>query len=217
MSRLWIACLAVWLAGCAQQPPVPEWQTDARAALADFEHFYLRGDAHAADAAYARARHALSATGEPLTVRRGELVRCGVTVAALDFAACPDASLSVPTGDAGLDAYAAFLSGHWRPDLAAQLPERYRPVATASHDSERLAALERLEPPLSRLVAAGALLRGGALPPEGADVAIATASAQGYRRALLAWLVFEERRSTEAGDATRAGLLRRRIDTVTGR
>jgi hypothetical protein len=69
---------------------------------------------------------------------------------------------------------------------------------------------------VSRLVAAGAQLRAGRLTPESITTAIDTASAQGWRRPLLAWLTLQERRAQAAGDTTAAAALRRRIDLVAG-
>jgi hypothetical protein len=68
---------------------------------------------------------------------------------------------------------------------------------------------------MSRLVAAGVLLRQGRLAPAGVAAAAETASANGWRRPLLAWLGVEAAGADAAGDGASAARIRRRIDLVT--
>jgi hypothetical protein len=66
--------------------------------------------------------------------------------------------------------------------------------------------------PLARLVAAGALLKAGRITPADIAAAVDTASSQGWRRPLLAWLGVQEQRARAAGDAAAVERLRRRIE-----
>jgi hypothetical protein len=43
-----------------------------------------------------------------------------------------------------------------------------------------------------------------------------TASEQGWRRPLLAWLGVQEKRASDAGDSETAARIRRRIDLISG-
>ena len=90
------------------------------------------------------------------------------------------------------------------------LPEAQRKVA-ASGDA---AALAGIQDPLSRLVAAGVLFQTGRASPAVLTAATDTASAQGWRRPLMAWLVLQLRRAEAAGDAVAAAALQRRIAIV---
>jgi len=88
-------------------------------------------------------------------------------------------------------------------------------------ESQRLAwqnpqALNNINDPLARLVAAAALLEAGRLPPEGITLAIDTAAGQGWRRPLLAWLSLERERLERAGDLSVSEAIRRRIERVLG-
>ncbi len=87
------------------------------------------------------------------------------------------------------------------------LPEQHRAVA-GSADAARVAAIED---PLSRLVAAGAAMRAGRGSPELLQLAADTASAQGWRRPLLAWLGAQLKLAEERGAQQQAAQLRRRI------
>lgn len=77
-----------------------------------------------------------------------------------------------------------------------------------------MAAVAQVADPLSRLVAAGAALRAGRATPETLVLATQTASAQGWRRPLLAWLLLREQRARATGDAALADALARRIRLV---
>jgi hypothetical protein len=52
------------------------------------------------------------------------------------------------------------------------------------------------------------------IEPPDITAAIEAASAQGWRRPLLAWLGVEERRAQAAGDAEAAARIRRRIELI---
>jgi len=94
---------------------------------------------------------------------------------------------------------------------------RTRPATallTASTPAAAQAALAAIEDPLARLVAAAVLLRTGRAGPEVVVRAVDTASAQGWRRPLLAWLDVQLRGAQGAGDAEAAERIRRRIRLV---
>ena len=197
-----IAALAV-LAGCASTPQPPAWQGDARSALDGFTDDWLRGDTLAAEAEFTRARRASAATGRFDVVAQAELVRCGVHTAALDYE-CAGFAAVAPDATPAQRAYAAYLDGRWQGLDASLLPEQHRAVVASG-------SLAGVADPLSRLVAAGALLKAGRITPADIGAAVDTASGQGWRRPLLAWLGVQEQRARAAGDAAAAERIRRRI------
>ncbi len=203
------ACAALFLAACGGGPVQPDWQNNAHQSLNAFSSAYLKGDTRIAGMEFARARGELSRTGRFDLVARAELVRCGVQAASLELDDCPGfAALAADAGDAER-AYAAFLLG--QTGDAALLPEQYRSVAAGA-----ASGLASIEPPLSRLIAAGVLLRTGRLTPADIALAVDTASTQGWRRALLAWLEVQARQAEASGDAATAELARRRAALLTG-
>nr|WP_314544574.1 hypothetical protein [uncultured Massilia sp.] len=200
-----IAMVAV-LAGCASKPQPPAWQQDAHGALEGFTDAWLHGDSAAAEADFARARRAAADTGRFDQVAQVELVRCAAHVAALDYA-CPGFAPLAADATPAQRAYAAYLDGRWTGLETASLPEQHRAVVAG-------AGIAGVADPLARLVAAGALLKAGKLTPADIGAAVATASTQGWRRPLLAWLGVQERRAQAAGDAAAADMVRRRIELV---
>ena len=197
------ALAALLLAACAGKPQPPAWEPEARGALDGFSDDWLRGNSEAAEAEFARARRETAATGRFDLVAQAELVRCGVRVAALDYD-CPGFAALAPDATAAQRAYAAYLDGRWQGLDAALLPAQHRAVVTN-------ATLAGVADPLARLVAAGALLKAGRIAPADILAAVDTASSQGWRRPLLAWLGVQEQRARAAGDSTAAERIRRRI------
>jgi hypothetical protein len=76
--------------------------------------------------------------------------------------------------------------------------------------------LKAIDDPLSRLVAIGVLFQRGGASPEAIALAVDTASAQGWRRPLLAWLGVQLELAETAGDTAAAEQLRRRIALAGG-
>jgi hypothetical protein len=74
--------------------------------------------------------------------------------------------------------------------------------------------MQAMDEPLSRLVGAGVLLRTAQASPAAMAQAVETASAQGWRRPLLAWLGVLVLRAEQAGDMDEAKRLRRRMDVA---
>ncbi|HVP08412.1 MAG TPA: hypothetical protein VMT02_02735 [Burkholderiales bacterium] len=181
----------ILLFGCAGGPPPPAWQAGAKYSLDAFQQAYLRGETRVADLEFARARAELASTGSPSLVARAELIRCAARTASLEFDDCP--GFEKLRADAGPEelAYADFLAGR--------------------------AARAAAEDPVSRLVSLGVQFKAGKAAPESIASAVELASAQGWRRPLLAWLGVEEKRAEAAGDAAALAAIRRRIALVSGK
>lgn len=129
-------------------------------------------------------------------------------------------------------AYAAFISGRWSGLDPALLPLAYRSLvaqildaeksgampkaATAgnSQDAQANSALSQIQDPLSRLIAAGVLLQKEHLTPVDIGLAVKTASDQGWRRPLLAWLGVQLKCQQTAGHTNAATDTQRSIDLV---
>jgi hypothetical protein len=194
---------AMMLAGCAGGPQPPAWQPNARSALDGYTDAWLHGDSLAADAEFTRARRETASTGRFDNVAQAELVRCAARVAALEYE-CPGYAALAADATPAQQAYAAYLDGRWQGLNAGLLPEQHRGVLTSG-------TLAGVTDPLARLVAAGALLKAGRITPADIGNAVDTASNQGWRRPLLAWLGVQEQRAQAAGDTAAVEQIRRRI------
>ena len=211
MRKLFSALtLTLLLAACASQPVPPDWQAGAYSGLKTFTADYLRGDNRLADFEFARARGELARTGRFEQVARAELVRCAVQVASLEMNDCPGFSLLAADAGEPERAYADFLAG--KPADAKLLPAHYSAVVSGGNKE----ALRSVQDPLARLIAAGVLMRSGRLLDSDIALAVDTASDQGWRRPLLAWLGVQAEYAERQGDSALAALARRRIELVGG-
>jgi hypothetical protein len=211
MKRNVLTALALTavLAACSNTPPPPDWQMNARGALDAFTTAYMTGNTRVEAAEFKRARSALTATGQPELVARAELLRCAAQVASLVLQPCDGFEPLRQDAPAAERAYAAYLAGQAQPADAALLPAAQRAVLTGGAD-----AVKGIADPLSRLVAAGVLMRMNRATPDVMVLAVDTASAQGWRRPLLGWLGVQAQRAEAAGAAEDAARIRRRMALV---
>lgn len=202
------------LSGCAGTPPPPDWKMNAQGALEGFEKAYLDGNSKLANLNFERARREIARTGRPDLVARADLIRCATETAALVTDHCA-VTASLPAETVAAErAYAAFVAGRWEGLAADELPAPYRPLVKAKDEAAREQAVREIKDPLSRLIAAGILFQQGRLTPAALAMAVDTASSQGWRRPLLAWLNVQLQRAEAAGDRDAAAGLRQRIDLV---
>jgi hypothetical protein len=179
------------LTACSSGPVPPDWQLNATTALNYFQQSYLRGETRVATLEFDRAKEDLASTGRPSLIARAELVRCAVRAASLEFDGCPE--FEKRRVDAGPEelAYADYLAGRGQHAAAAD--------------------------PVSRIVFLGLQFQAGTATPDDIVAAIDLASAQGWRRPLLAWLGVQEKRAEAAGDREALERIRRRIALASGK
>lgn len=217
LQRFWwlpaVVSVFVLLSACGNTPPAPDWQMNARAGAERATSAWLEGNARIEGVEFARARGEVARTGRPDLLARLELMRCAARVASLDIGPC--AGFEAIAGDAAPpeQAYARYLAGRSTAADAPLLPQAHRPLAGGSTTPE--AALAAIEDPLSRLVAAGALFQRAQATPGVIAEAVDSASAQGWRRPLLAWLQVQRVGAQAAGATDEVARIQRRIDLVT--
>jgi hypothetical protein len=200
------------LTACASGPTPPAWQADAKGALDRSTTAYLAGETKASDAEMERARRTLAGTGRADLLARAELMRCAARVASLVFEPCERFEALRADAPAAERAYADHLAARVlsRDDIA-RLPAAQQ-VAAGGEAS--LASVQSIEDPLARLIAVAVLFQAGKASPPMIDIATETASSQGWRRPLLAWLKVQALRAEKAGDTVEAQRLQRRIALV---
>ncbi|MGZ8288584.1 MAG: hypothetical protein ACXW2U_11615 [Telluria sp.] len=207
------AAIAATLAACGSKPVQPSWKVNAADALKGYSDAYLKGNTTIAETEFARARSEIASTGRPDLVAFVELARCATRVAALEFDNCPGFAALAADATAGERAYAAYIEGNWQGLDAALLPAQHQAVVRAG-DGQGKTVLAAIADPLSRLVAAGAMMKAGKIAPDDIVLATETASGQGWRRPLLVWLGVAQKRAQAAGDAAGVERIQRRITLV---
>ena len=212
------------LAACSSTPPPPEWKANAAAALQAYSSAQLSGNTRLAEFEFKQAQSEISRTGRLDLMARAELTRCAVQVASLDWSPCTAVDAGAPNAPAEEKAYAHFLAGQWEGLNPELLPRHYRKLVV-QHQGLRATGtppgvqppssiLQTISDPLARLIAASVLLKRQQLSPTEWAVATETASEQGWRRPLLAWLGMEMKAAHAANRTDAATALQARIDLV---
>jgi hypothetical protein len=201
-----IALAALALSACGSKPPQPSWKSNAAGSLEAYSDAYLKGDSGVAETEFARARREMASTGRPDLVAHAELYRCATHAASLEYDNCPGFAAIAQDATPAERAYAAYLDGRWQGIDPLLLPEQQRAIVQGK------AALGTIADPLSRLVAAGVLMKAQRIAPADIAVATQTASDQGWRRPLLMWLGVALKRALAGGDSAEAARIQRRID-----
>jgi hypothetical protein len=207
-SRVLPVLLLLSLAACSSGPKAPDWQMEAKNAMERAVAAYLEGNSRVEAMEFGRVRSELSSTGRTDLVARAELLRCASRVASLVLEPCAGFEPLRSDAPAAERAYADYLEGRLQPQDLALLPASQRAAATTVAD---VGAVKGITDPLSQLVAAGVIFRAGRASPALLQQAVDTASSQGWRRPLLAWLGVQLQVAEKGGDAEAAARLRRRI------
>ncbi len=203
--------VALLLTACASGPKPPDWQLEAKGSMERSVAAYMEGNSRVESAELARARSQLARTGRVDLLATAELLHCATRVASLVFEPCAGFEALRRDAPEAQRAYADYLRGQLPPQSIGLLPGQQRAAAAGA-----AGAVQGIADPLSQLVAAGVLLQTGKASPAVIAQAAETASAQGWRRALLAWLGVQAQRAEQAGDAEEAARLRRRIALAQG-
>ena len=208
----WLVCSVLLLAGCSTQPKPADWQLEAKGAMDRSIAAYLEGNSRVELVEFARARSEISSTGRIDLMARAELRHCASHVASLVFELCTGFESLRQDAPPAERAYANYLAAKLDATDAALLPPQQRAALTGG-----LEAFSGIADPLSQLVAAGVAMQSGRASPAVVQLAVDTASRQGWRRPLLAWLGVQLALAEKGGDVETAARLRRRIELAQGK
>ena len=208
--------LAILLPACSGGPPPADWKLNAVSLLEHSQQRWLEGDSKSADLAMDQARKEIAKSGRIDLLARAELAICASKIASLDFSAC--APFNTLETDASLTdkAYAHFLAADWNGLDTKTLPTHYADLISAKDDASANKAFDEIKDPLPRLIAAALLFKAGRADPTTLAAAVETASEQGWRRPLLAWLDVLHKRAMASQDTAAANQIQRRIDLIQG-
>lgn len=198
------------LAACSHTPPPPDWQLNARGSAERAVDAWLSGNTRVAEAEWRLAERETRRTADPTTLARLALLRCAAQVASLQIGPC-EAFVPFAADAAEAErAYDRYLRAQASPADAPLLPPAQRPLVAL--DAAALSArLLQVADPLSRLVAAGVAFQRGQASPALVAQAVDTASAQGWTRPLMAWLMVQRDLARQAGQADEVARIERRL------
>lgn len=206
------------LAGCGAKPE-PVWIAAGHKQLETFKQDFLSGRASAITEIHFRnAVEEIKKGGNMDLLGKAWLTRMALQVAVREELEegeylKTEAAEAVP---ANRNFY-RFLKGDTAMVDVSLLPESYRPfwMAFRSGDAAKAAvAITAIDDPLSRLIAAGLAVSYRLENDAILQIAVETASRNGWKRALLAWLERLKSSREASGDAEKASAIRSRIELM---
>jgi hypothetical protein len=207
----------IFLAACSSTAPTPDWQLNAQQSNERALKAYLEGNKRVALAETARAHNEVARTGRVDLLARLTLAQCAAQIASLEQTSCPRFEkfyLDVSATELTYASYLGIAIGNIKPIDIQLLPSAHQTVARLQDDATAATAVAEIADPLARLIAAGVLFQRNLASPNLIDTAIETASAQGWRRPLLAWLGLQRARAEKAGATLQVEQISRRIRII---
>ena len=192
MRNILILCLVLILAACGSSAHSPVWKDKASRHLADYKTSFLSGKEDATEPHFIKARKEIAAGNDLNLLATVYLTKYALHTASLEsFDAADFARVQrLEPNDSNM-AYCHFLKGNFSAVNAQALPSGYSGVLKAALLRDVKSALREMnaiDDPLSRLIACGVWVRYLPFDEAILQTAIATASANGWRRPLWAYL-----------------------------
>jgi hypothetical protein len=217
MKKLFPLMMVVLICACSSVT-VPVWKDKAYRHLEDYKINFLDGKEDATEFHFIKARREIAASNDLNLLTIAYLTKYALHTASLEsFDASEFVKLYRLEPKAADMAYCHFLKGNFNAVDLTVLPARYTGVMKAAAGKDvTLAAREiaAIDDPLSRLVAAGVWVRYMSYDENILQTAINTASANGWRRPLWAYLSKLQTYYQERGDKSKADIIKERLELL---
>ncbi|MDI6776100.1 MAG: hypothetical protein QMD03_02485 [Syntrophales bacterium] len=188
---LCLFAFSILLVGCGAKP-VPNWKNVSFHQLESYKKSYLIGKVRIAELHFSKAIEEIKKSGDLNILAMAYLTKYAVNVAVLeDFDDRDYLQIDSVQHDPKNKNFYNFLKGVFDQVDERLLPGEYRNfLKTLRHGREGAMEQEiaNIEDPLSKLIATGLLVRHHRCPEMILQVAADTASANGWKKALVAYL-----------------------------
>lgn len=211
--------IAIVLGGCAANLR-PSWIVDGDRHLERYKRsFLIYGHGEITERHFLSALEEINKSGNLNLIEKAWLTRMALQVAVLKDMEEEDylkiAAVSrVPENEN----FFAFLKGDITGVEIKNLPKQYRDFGHAFLTGDALKCGKAIasikDEPVSRLIAAGIAVNNGIESEAIIQTAVDTASANGWKMALIVWLERLAAFYDAAGEAAKAGNIRRRIELI---
>lgn len=218
MKKILIFLTALMIASCASTADVPAWKDKAWRYLEDYKSLFLAGKEDAAEPHFVKATREMAAGNDVQLLMTAYLTKCALHAASLERFETTDFARAyrLEPNPANM-AYCHFLKGNFSAVDLNVLPARYAGIVKAATARDAVLAARELgamDDPLSRLVACGVWVKYLPYDENILQTAIGTASANGWRRPLWAYLETLQAYYLERGDTGKAEAVKLRLDVI---
>ena len=207
--------MVLLVSACGQSAVLPDWQENGYRHLENYKTYFLSGREDASEPHFLKAVREIAAGNDMNLLSLAYLTKFGLHTAALEsFETTEFARLYRQDPLPANMAYCHFLKGNFSAVDPGLLPARYADVLKAVSTKDpalAVRAMTAIEDPLSRLIACGVWVRYLPYDEQILQIAVATASANGWKRPLWAYLDRLQNYYESNGDAVKAGRIRDRL------
>lgn len=191
MKKLFILIIAFVVVSCGSQS-VPDWKYAGFNQLESYEKNALIGKELIAETNFKKAADEIKRSGDLDTLTKAYMTKFGVQVAMLEaFREAEYLEIEDISPNQEYINFFNFLKGLFMYVDGGRLPARYRGAFKAMQENnikELESQINRIDDPLSRLIATGVAVKQKKYNEAILKSAIDTASANGWKKALLAYL-----------------------------
>lgn len=218
MKKLLPLIFALVICACGSATPVPDWKDNAYTQLDAYKTSFLTGKEESTEPHFVKARREIAAGNDLSLLIIAYLTKYALHTASLEsFDSSDFAKLYRLEPNLSDMAYCHFLKGNFSAVDIKELPVRYAGVLKAASDRDLTMAAREIaavDDPLSRLIACGVWVRY--LPSDEIilQIGISTASANGWRRPLWAYLNKLQAYYLEKGDRNKAAATKERLELL---
>lgn len=209
--------ILIFMGGCGGNPS-PEWTRASFNQLESYKKNYLRGNVPLAELSFRKAIEEIKTSGDIRIMEKTYLTKYAVQIASLEtFDDSEYLRLAGVRQRLEYLNYYYFLKGSFAEVDLRELPVQYVRVFKASRDGNQREIdqeVSAIDDPLSRLVAAGLMVQKDQNSEFILSIAIQTASAQGWKKPLLAYLKKLHLYYNAKGDPKKSASIQQHIELI---
>lgn len=195
---------------------IPTWRQNAAADTANFIESSFIGNESYASKYFDKMLEDFRMTVDPDEIVKAYLAKCVTDFALLEYSDCTEAAEMLPLlkNHENIEYY-NFVSDKAR--NAEDVPKKYREIAGISQNcsvEKANSALSSEKDPSTLLIKAAFLVKKNCYDAETAEIALKTASKEGWKKAALKYLALQLSYFEKHGDSQNAQLVKKRMELV---
>jgi hypothetical protein len=193
MKRITLLCIfCIVCIGCVGSKPIPNWTYSGFNNLEGFKTNYLTGQEKIAEMYFQKATEEIKKSGKLKLLAMAYLTRYAIEVAVLEeFNDSHYLRIDAADSDPQNRSYYLLLKGKTARLNETDIPKQYRSLLKAIQMGNEAAWADetnKINDPVSKLIAIGIITRYYAADEAVLNIAIETASRNGWKKALLVYL-----------------------------
>ena len=218
MKKYLILFLLLFIYACSSSQPIPQWQDTASRQLENYKIDFLTDKEGTDEPHFIKARNAVASNNDLQLLAKVYLIQYALHTAVLeDFDDSDFLRIDKLEPSSANRAYYDLLKGNISQVNESKLQPTYQKLLHLMHDKNLSAAakeISSIDDPLSRLIACGIWVKYMPYDENIIKLAINTASQDGWRKPLWAYLSKLQKYYLERKETEKAEVIKERLDLL---